>query len=168
MNGVYIAACGTFSIQLIFISIPIGLLVTNIVYTHAIIDFETDQAMNKQTLAVILKAKKWMNILSFLLIFTPFIIILAGVILKFLHAGYLFTFLALFHGIYLFKLILAFQQNKQIELNPHWWMKPMEKWEAIKNIGIDWFMIRWYLARNMLIFFSLLIIIIFFILTFYQ
>lgn len=31
----------------------------------------------------------------------------------------------------------------------------MEKWRKIEELGIDWFMIRWYLARNMMIYFSL-------------
>jgi len=160
MTGMYIAACGALSTQLVFISIPIGLLVTNIVYTHAVIDFEADKAMGKKTLAVILQQKKWMNLVSFLLIFSPFIIILGSVILTILPVEYLFTFIALYHAIYLFKLILAFQKNRQINADPRRWMGPMEKWEAIKSAGIDWFMIRWYMARNLLIFFSLLIIII--------
>ena len=159
MVGVYIAACGAFSLQLVFISIPIGMLVTNIVYTHSVIDFEADRAMNKKTLAVILKRKTGMNIVSFLLIFSPFIIILTGVILRILPVGYLCTFLALFHAIYLFKLILIFQKDKQRAIPPRRWMGPMEKWEGIMSAGIDWFMIRWYMARNLLILFSLLIII---------
>ena len=159
MIGVYIAACGAFSMQLVFISIPIGMLVTNIVYTHSVIDFEADHAMNKKTLAVILKRKSWMNIVSFLLIFSPFIIILTGVILKILSVRYLCVFLALFHAIYLFKIILIFQKDKQRAFPPRRWMGPMEKWEGIMTAGIDWFMIRWYMARNLLILFSLLIII---------
>ena len=159
MIGVYIAACGAFSLQLVFISIPIGMLVTNIVYTHSVIDYEADKAMNKKTLAVILKRKNSMNIVSFLLIFSPFIIILTGVILKILFVGYLCTFLALFHAIYLFKLILMFQKEKPFNNIPRRWMGPMEKWDEIQSNGIEWFMIRWYMARNLLILFSLLIII---------
>jgi len=168
MCGVYIAACGTFSLQLVFISIPIGMLVTNIVYTHAVIDFEADKAMNKKTLAVILKKKNRMRFVSILLIFSPFVIILCGVIFKILFIGYLCTFLALFHAIYLFKLILAFQENKQVNTTPRTWMGPMEKWKDITTAGIEWFMIRWYMARNLLILFSLLIILTLLILIFYK
>ena len=166
MMGVYIAACGEFSLPLVFISMPIGLLVANIVYTHAVIDCEADKALNKKTLAVVLKQKNSMNVVSFLFIFSPFIIILAGVISKILPAGYLFTFLALFHAIYLFKIILVFQKNKPIPIVPKKWMGPMEKWAAICEAGIEWFMLRWYMARNLLIFFSLLIIFILLFLTF--
>jgi len=170
MIGVYIAACGAYSLQdlapIFFISIPVGLLVTNIVYTHSVIDFEADYSMNKKTLAVILKRKNSMNIVSFLFIFGPFIIILTGVIVKILPVGYLSVFLALFHAIYLFKLILIFQKDKQRTFPPRRWMGPMEKWEGIMTAGIDWFMIRWYMARNLLILFSLLIIITLITLTF--
>ena len=171
MMGIYFAACGDYSMkemQLVFISIPIGLLVTNIVYTHSVIDCEADKALNKKTLAVILKQKTNMNVASFLLIFSPFIIILTGVISKILPAGYLFTFFALFHACYLYKLIHDFQKNKNISLAPQKWMGPMEKWKEITEAGIEWFMIRWYMARNLLILFSLLIIIIFLTLTFYK
>jgi len=169
MMGVYFAACGDASmkeLQLVFISIPIGLLVTNIVYTHSIIDCEADKALNKKTLAVILKQKKYMNFVSFLMIFSPFLIILSGVILNILPAAYLFTFLALFHAYYLYKLILDFQKNRNIIVSPQKWMGPMERWKEITDGGIEWFMIRWYMARNLLIFFSLLIILIFLTLTF--
>jgi len=166
MMGVYIASCGSFSMPLVFISLPIGLLVANIVYTHAVIDFEADNAMNKKTLAVILKRKNSMTFVSFLLIFSPFLIILAGVITTILPILYLFTFLALFHAIYLFKLIVDFQNNKEIVILPRKWMGPMEKWKAITEAGIEWFMIRWYMSRNLLILFSLLIIFVFLTLRF--
>jgi len=166
MTGVYIAACGAFSLQIVFISIPIGLLVSNIVYTHSVIDYEADKAINKKTLAVILQKKIRMNIVSFLLIFSPFIIIAVAVFSSILPMGYLFTFLTLFHAFYLYKLIINFQNNKLINVQPKRWMGPMEKWEPIQEAGIQWFMIRWYLARNLLIFFSLLIITIIITLTF--
>jgi 1,4-dihydroxy-2-naphthoate octaprenyltransferase len=171
MMGIYFAACGDPSMkekQLIFISIPIGLLVTNIVYTHSVIDFEADKAMEKKTLAVILKQKNRMNAVSFIILFSPFAIILAGIILAILPVGYLFTFIALFHAIYLFKLILDFQKGEKTTISPRRWMGPMERWEGIKTAGIDWFMIRWYMARNLLMLFSLLIIIISLILTFFK
>ena len=166
MMGVYIATCGDFSLQLVFISIPVGLLVTNIVYTHSVIDFEADKAMEKKTLAVILKQKNRMNIVSFIILFSPFITILTGVILVILPVVYLFTFIALFHAIYLFKLILDFQKGEKATIAPRRWMGPMERWAGITTAGIDWFMIRWYMARNLLMLFSLLIIIISITLTF--
>ncbi len=36
-------------------------------------------------------------------------------------------------------------------------MGPMEMWDAIKESGIEWFMIRWYLARNLISVFALIV-----------
>ena len=160
MWGVYVSAGGLDYSQLFFISIPIGLLVTNIVYTHSVIDFEADKAMNKRTLAVLLNRKSLMNTVSFFFIFLPFAVILIGIFLKILPIGYLFVFLVLYLAVALYRLILLFQRNAQQKITPKWWWGPMENWKNIETAGIDWFMIRWYLARNLLVFFCLIIIIV--------
>jgi 1,4-dihydroxy-2-naphthoate octaprenyltransferase len=160
MLGVYLSACGTVSQELLFISIPIGLLVMNVVYTHSVIDYEADKAMNKRTLAVLLEKKNSMNIVSFLIIFLPFLIIGIGIFLKILSVWYAFVFVMLFMAIYLFRIILSFQRGSQEKIQPKWWMGMMGNWQNIVAAGIDWFMIRWYLARNLLTFFCLIIIII--------
>jgi len=160
MMGVYVSACGEIAYQLFFISIPVGLLVANIVYTHSVIDFEADKAMNKKTLAVLLNKKSRMNAVSFLFIFLPFIIILFGIFLHILSFWYLFVFAVLYMAIALFRMILLFQRNAQQKIKPKWWMGNMENWKNIEAVGIDWFMIRWYLARNLLVFFCLIIVIV--------
>ena len=160
MAGVYLAACGSFSLQLLFISIPVGLLVANVVYTHSVIDFQADKALNKRTLAVLLTSKKKMNVVSFLVIFLPFLIIGAGIFLKILSIWYLFVFIALYMAIYLFRIILLFQNNLDKKIVPKWWMGIMEYWKEIEAADLDWFMIRWYLARNLLVFFCLIIVLI--------
>ena len=33
----------------------------------------------------------------------------------------------------------------------------MDQWEKFKSIGIDWFMIRWFLARNIMTLSSIII-----------
>lgn len=44
------------------------------------------------------------------------------------------------------------------EIDRYFWMGPMNNWEKIKETGIEWFMIRWYLARNLLSIFCLVIL----------
>ena len=160
MAGVYLSACGSLSAQLLFLSIPIGLLVTNIVYTHSVIDFEADKAMNKRTFAVLLAKKNRISFVSFLLIFLPFLLIGLGIGLKILSIGYAFVFVILYMAIYLFRIIILFQNGLHKKIQPKWWMGVMENWKEIEAVGIDWFMIRWYLARNLLVLFCLIIIIV--------
>ena len=160
MSGVYLSAYGDFSTQLFFISIPVGLLVANVVYTHSVIDFEADKALNKKTLAVLLAEKNAVNFVLFLFIFLPFFLIGLGIFFKILSIWYAFVFVLLYEAVYLFRIILLFQNGLREKIKPKWWMGPMENWDKIENAEIDWFMIRWYLARNLLVFFCLIIIIV--------
>lgn len=156
MQGVYIASAGSMSISILFFSFPIGILVANVVYTHAILDFEPDKLIGKRTLAVMLNNKKWMNFFSFLFNFSPFMIILVGVLLKMIAPIYLLTWFTLPIAIWLFSSILTFQNNPSIVPNKKWFHFPMEQWKEVSEAGIGWFMMRWYTARNMIIFFCLI------------
>jgi 1,4-dihydroxy-2-naphthoate octaprenyltransferase len=156
MQGVYIASSGTIDFSLFFISIPIGILVANIVYTHAILDFEPDKMIQKKTLAVALNNKQWMNFFSFFFLFLPFIIVLAGIIFHVISSIFLLTFLTLPLSIWLFISILDFQKNPSHIPEKKWFHFPMEQWKEVNQAGIGWFMIRWYTARNIIILFCLI------------
>ncbi|MDR2690109.1 MAG: prenyltransferase [Azoarcus sp.] len=150
MLGVYYAACGEISATLILISIPVGLLVMNIVYVHSILDFIPDKKIGKRTLAVLLNRHASMLAVLFLVLFSPYAIIGFGIWhgdLSRLHALLLLTLplaAALFH------MMLAYTRRPELKFSRKPWMGPMSEWRHIESIGIDWFMIRWFLARNLL------------------
>lgn len=159
MIGMYYSASGEFSSALNLISIAIGLLVINILYAHSIMDIECDTSIGKKTLAHILKTGKRRLIASFIFSFLPFLLILIGIFTKTLHWAYAFSFLSLPMAIYFFKSIRAFvNEDKTSSLEPKWFLGKMERWDKIKAANIDWFMFRWYLARNLVTFFSLILI----------
>ena len=161
MTGVYYAACGIFNWSVLFVSIPVGLLVANIVYSHAIMDYEPDKQVGKMTFAILLGKKKYMLFTSFLILFLSFGLIAAGVITKYLPLPYLLVFMTLPMAISLFYLIKEFIRDPQRSFSPQFWMGPMMiNWDNLKAAGIDWFMIRWVLARNLLTFFCLILIMI--------
>ncbi len=163
MTGVYFATCGRFDWSILFISIPVGLLVMNIVYTHAIMDCEPDKEVGKMTLAVLLHSKKRMLACSFLILFFAYGLIIAGVITGDLSKYYLFTFLTLPMAINLFYLMIEFVKNPERKFTPRFWMGPMGNWGKYQEFNLDWFMIRWLSARNLLSFFCLIIILVSFI-----
>ena len=161
MAGVYYAACGIFDWSVLFVSVPVGLLVTNIVYSHAIMDYEPDKQVGKMTFAILLGKKKYMLFASFLILFLSFGLIVTGVITSYLPLPYLFVFLTLPIAISLFYLMIEFIRDPQRSFSPQFWMGPMMmNWDKLKAAGIDWFMIRWLPARNLLTFFCLILIII--------
>lgn len=160
MIGVYYSACGCFSNEIWTFSIALGLLVANVLFTHSIMDFEPDKQVGKVTLAVLLNNKKAMLAFSFCFILFPFLVVAAAVIFAGLSLWYLLVFLALPLACYLFYLMCQFVKGKITAVKPKFWMLPMEKWEQIKLTGIDWFMIRWFLARNLLMAFSFVLIVV--------
>ena len=42
------------------------------------------------------------------------------------------------------------------DLTPRWWMGFMENWEEIKNQNAQYFMYRFYLARNLCVYFFII------------
>ena len=157
MTGVFFAATGTISPAILFVSFPIGMLVTNIVYSHSIMDFEPDKRVGKRTFAGLINNKNGMLIASFIFNFVPFVIIILGVLFNYLDVLYLAVFLTFPMAINLFYLMVQYHKAPDKEFSPKFWMGPFEKWEEKVNNGIGWFMIRWMLARNLLSFFCLII-----------
>jgi 1,4-dihydroxy-2-naphthoate octaprenyltransferase len=156
MTGVFYAASGTFDRSVLFVSIPVGLLVANIVYTHAIMDYEPDKEVGKMTFAVLLKDKKRMLFFLLLLLLTAFALVISGVISGYLSPYYLLSLITLPLAAGLFYLMIEFTRNPDRTFTPRFWMGPMGDWTRIQAAGIDWFMIRWLLARNLLSFFCII------------
>lgn len=160
MAGVYYSAAGTIDPSVLFVSFPVGMLVANIVYAHSIMDYEPDKKAGKMTLAVLIRHKKGMLVALFVLLFFPFAIILWGVAGAYLPVAYLAVFLTFPMACSLFRLMIWFVRDPHRVFIPRFWMGPMGNWEKMKKIGIDWFMIRWLVARNLLSFFCLIIIVV--------
>ncbi|MDR3204897.1 MAG: prenyltransferase [Deltaproteobacteria bacterium] len=153
MSGVYYSACGTFSSSLFLISIPVGLLVMNIIYAHSIMDVEPDKKVGKMTLAVLAKSSSARLIILALVLILPYVLVTAGVAAKILYWPHLLVLFTLPLAVALFKLMVQYVREPSQPIRRHFWMGPMNRWETVKANGIEWFMIRWYLARNLLLFF---------------
>ena len=163
MIGVGFASCGEFSEELFLLSLPVGLLVMNIVYIHSILDFLPDKEVGKRTLAVLLNNQKAMLILLFFVIFVPFLAIIAGILLHICGIKYLFIFLLLPMAITLYKMMVDFVKRPEKQYSPKFWLGPFTQWKLITEHHLEWFMIRWLTARNLISFFCLIIIILQFI-----
>lgn len=151
MIGAYYSACGTIDQTLIFISIPVGLLVMNIIYVHSMLDVVADKKTGKQTLAVFLERPPAMLAVLFFILFLPFFIIGYGIwhgSLSVFHVALIFT---LPMAVGLFHMMAIFYKNPEQKFEPKPWMGFMRKWQQVEAIGIGWFMIRWFLARNLLV-----------------
>ncbi|MDD2622932.1 MAG: prenyltransferase [Bacteroidales bacterium] len=160
MSGVFYASCGNFTPELGLVSLIVGMLVINILYIHSIMDCEADAFVNKKTLAVLIKNKKFQLAVAAIPLFSPFILIVAGIYFHYVNYYYFLLFILLPLAIRLYFLLIQYIKHPQHSYTPQWWMGPMEQWKAIKEARIDQFMLRWFLARNICVFFCILILII--------
>jgi len=141
----------------VFASIPCGLLTMNIVNTHAIMDFESDKAADRTTLVVLLGSKMagfWVNVI---LLVAAYVSIVAGVALRALPIPTLLVPITIPVAIGFLRIVRLYITHPDQEETPQWWMGDFKQWDAYKQAGIEWFMLRWALARNLLIQFVMIV-----------
>lgn len=157
MIGMQFAACGVFDDNIVWVSAAVGLLVTNIVYSHAVLDLKADAQAGKMTFARLLRTRGAMLSFSGLFNLLPFAILIVGVAVGQLHWAYLSVLPLLPMGIYLIYSLAAHLNDKTIPFEPRWWMGPMGNFELYRRHNMDWFLIRWLVARNLVTFFCLVL-----------
>jgi 1,4-dihydroxy-2-naphthoate octaprenyltransferase len=160
MTGAYYAITGTLNWKIVDLSIAVGLLVTNIVYSHSVLDAIPDKKMGKKTMAHLMGSKGGQITFSTALNTLPYIIVVIGVICGQMHPAYLAVLLVLPVSLWLVKSLNDFVNGREVPAEPKKWMGPMGDWEAYKKAGIDWFLLRWLTARNIVTFFCTIIIIV--------
>lgn len=167
MMGVSCATIGSVDIPVALISVPVGLLVVNILFTHSYIDNVGDEESEKTTLAGLLRTDKACLAMSAILNFLPFAITVGAVIAGTMRWPYLFVLIALPRAIWLFRSLISFSRKEEIDTtNPPKYLGNMGNWEAITKAGLGWYLIRWFTARNTLSAYCLLVIVIRIILIF--
>lgn len=160
MTGVYYAITGILDWKIICLSIAVGLLVTNIVYSHSVLDAVPDKKMGKKTMAHLMGSEKGQIAFSAALNTLPYLIVVTGVIMGKMHPAYLAVLLVLPVSLWLVGSLNDFVHNREVPIEPKKWMGPMGAFERYKQAGLGWFMLRWLTARNIVMFFCLIIIIV--------
>ena len=160
MSGVYYAITGDLNWKITWLSIAVGLLVTNIVYSHSVLDSIPDAKMGKKTMAHLMKTAKGQIALSAFFNVMPYIMVITGVVLGQLHIAYLAVLLILPMSLWLVRSLNDFVNGREVTLETKKWMGPMGDFEAYKKAGVDWFLLRWLLARNIVTRFCLILIIV--------
>ena len=111
MAGVYWAASGVMDLKVLAVSVPIGLLVVNILYTHSMIDLEGDAASDKLTLAGVMKYGWAKLAMSWVINFAPYICVVVAVAMGWLHLAYLAVLLLLPRSIWLYWSLVQFEKG---------------------------------------------------------
>lgn len=160
MTGVYYAITGVLGWKIFWLSTAVGLLVTNIVYSHSVLDSIPDAKMGKKTMAHLMRSKKGQIVFSAFLNTMPYLLVIAGVVMRQLHPAYLAVVLVWSVSIWLVKSLSDFTKDKKVSLEPKIWMGPMGDFDKYRKAGLDWFLLRWLTARNIVMNFCLILIIV--------
>ncbi|MBR5415911.1 MAG: prenyltransferase [Thermoguttaceae bacterium] len=158
MCGVAWSAAGEIAPAVWILSIPIGLLVTDILYVHSILDMNPDRQIHKTTLAVLCGTPKKGLIPLAVILLGIYGSAAAAIALGKLSPLYAAVFLTLPLAVVLWRSMVdyAFRPEKKVVRRP--WMGPMEFWDLFVEKGLDWFLFRWFLSRNLETAFCLLAI----------
>lgn len=154
--GVYLAAAGEFAPQALMVGLALGLLVTNILFVHSVLDIEADLYAKKRTLAALLRTTENCRRMLAALTFLPYLLIILAIILRWLPPLWLITLLSLPLALALYRSMQDFWRSPKAKPERLFWYGPMGNWRHICAAGLDWFLLRWFLARNLLSLFALL------------
>lgn len=163
MLGMQAACTGVaFTWPMFCMSMAIGFLVTNIVYVHSVMEVDADRELDKRTLAhrLYTPSRTYELIMVGLFGLMPYLIIFLGIIMGWYSPWFLLTLLTLPMAVYLLISLSRFLQGLPTNDNPRWWMGPMTEFHIFRDAGLDWFLIRWLLARNIVMYFSLILILV--------
>lgn len=155
--GVSYVMLGYFSNPILLLSLSTGLLTVGLLHTHALMDYDFDIKDNKVTLCTLSGSKE--NALAGLgiMMAVAYINIALGVLLHIFPQTYLLTFITIPLPIALYKLMESGISHPEIIYDKKFWMGPMENWETIKANNAQSFMLRFYLSRNIMMFFTLML-----------
>lgn len=160
MTGVYYAITGVLDWKIVMLSIAVGLLVTNIVYSHSVLDAVPDKKMGKRTMAHLMGSAKGQIAFSAFLNTMPYLIVVVAIICGFIHVAYLAVLAVLPVSLWLVKSLNDFVNHVDVPVEPKKWMGPMGDFARFKAAGLDWFMLRWLTARNIVMIFCAILIIV--------
>ena len=163
MSGVYYSVTGVVDWKIWLLSTAVGLLVMNIVYSHSVLDAVPDKKMGKTTMAHLMGGKEGQMRLSTFVNVAPYLIVALGVVLGMLNIAFLTVVLVMPVSLWLVGSLRDFVNHKDTPLEPKRWMGPMGDFDRFRKAGLDWFMLRWLTARNIVTMFCFVIIVVNFI-----
>lgn len=154
--------------RLLILSFAVALITMVLLDAHSLMDFDYDKRTGKHTLCTLFGGKKGSKKRALGLIAAE--IILAYLIVICLVATGQFTYWVLLPVLITaplsVKLIISlndYNNVKDLKFIPKWYLGPMENWDIVQKEHYEYFMYRFYIARNIgFIFCVTLAVVIFF------
>ncbi|MCM1266143.1 MAG: prenyltransferase, partial [Candidatus Gastranaerophilales bacterium] len=156
-GGTYYVMTGNLGVEPFILSIPTMIFTVNLLFTDTFMDREIDKNEGKKTLCgafksphSALKFQKWLLILGYLSVFLVGIFDIAD-------WEIFLTFITIPLAVDLIKSLNLYIDNNEDLPEKKWFHFPFEDWDDIKENRSVIFMFRMYQARNLMIYFAILL-----------
>ena len=149
MSGASLALSGRLQTNILFMSVSVGLLTAVLLHTHAIMDWEYDERAQKNTFCRLFKDKDNAILALKIMIILAYANVVICVNCGVMHKNALYVFLTLPVAVELIKSIKDYVKIKDVKFIPKWYLGPMEDWDRVQKNKMEFFMYRFYLARNL-------------------
>lgn len=151
-GGVYYVMTKTFSKEVLILSVPTMFITVVLLYIHTIMDYEYDINEGHNTIANTFKSRlNSLVVLKWLLI-AAYLSLILLCIFDILDWQVFFVYLTIPLAVDLYKSLEEYSKNPESVPSHKWYHFPMENMMNAPN-----FMIRIYQARNLMIYFSLIL-----------
>ena len=153
MLGVYASACGQVKPAVFIMGLAMGILVTIILFTHSVLDYAADRSVGKKTLAGLFPGESVRLAVFYGMNLWPYLLITGAALCRLLSWWYLTVWAVFPFSLELCRSMKRFGEHPEEEVRWKPWYGPVKNWEGFQKLGIDWFLARWLLARNIVIYF---------------
>ena len=157
-GGVYYVMTGTCSANIFILSIPTMLMTTVLLYIHTVMDYEYDLNEGKATIANRFDSQLDSLIVLKILLVLAYISLLFLCIFDILDWQVFLVFLTIPLAKDLYKSLQQFSCSANDRPIRKWYHFPMENLSSFQNRGEDAFMFRMFQARNLMVYFSLILV----------
>lgn len=156
-GGVYYVMCGTYPQGVFLLAVPTMLMTVVLLYIHTVMDYKYDLNEGKKTIANIFDSQlDSLIVLKFLLI-AVYVSVIFLCIFDILDWQVFLVYITIPLAVDLYKSMVEFSCDPVCVPDRKWYHRPMENFELLKQHGEAAFMMRMYQARNLMVYFSLLL-----------
>ena len=157
-GGVYYVMTGAYLKEVIILSIPTMIMTVVLLYVHTIMDYEYDLNEGKATIANRFNSRLDSLVVLKILLILAYLSLIFLCIFDILDWQVFLVYLTIPLAIDLYKSMLEYACNPDSIPVSKWYHFPMENLEVFKKRNEAAFMIRMFQSRNLMIYFSLLLV----------
>lgn len=151
MFGGYITAGAHLDKLILITSVIIGILVLNIAYVHAVMDFDTDIKVGKKSFPILFGTKDNAIKVLALMYLIAYLIFAIGIYNHIYPLACALAFITLPKAFALVNMMKTGEKEKKL------WMGTVENWKKLQEDGSEWFMLRFFISRNIVTEFIILL-----------